>query len=290
MTSPGAGLSVLAYYTQRYPHSTLEQWHDRLNQGQILLDGQPPDPHEILRPGQQLAYHRPPWPEPIVPLDFQILHQDPDLWIIAKPSGLPVLPGGQFLVHTLLGQLQQRYPQETPIPIHRLGRGTSGVMVLARSSSARAHLSQQLRQRQMTKEYRALVSPGPIADRLTITQPIGSVPHPTLGTVYAAHPQGKEAHTEGWVLCRRPEGTLMRLQIPTGRPHQIRIHLASVGYPLVGDPLYGVGGVPLVREDGSVAVPGDCGYWLHAHRVCFRHPRSGEWQTWEAPLPTILTP
>lgn len=293
--TPGLGtdLTVWAYYCQRYTHSSPQDWLDRILSGQIQRNDRPTTSDTLLQPGDRLAYHRPPWQEPTVPLDFGILHQDPDFWIIDKPSGLPVLPGGAYLTHTLLHQLQQHFPQESPTPLHRLGRGTSGLMVVARSALARSRLSHAFRQRHLTKIYRALVGPDipahPLPDRFRCTQPIGPVPHGT-GTVYAAvgldHPQGRSALSEGWVLARSAQHNLVAVQIATGRPHQIRIHLASLGYPLLGDPLYGVGGVPRSVLPGQpLSLPGDCGYWLHAYRLGFEHPRSGLWQDWTAPLP-----
>ncbi len=286
-----AGLTVLEYYTQRYRHSSREEWQDRIAAEQIWLNGQVATADQRLQTGQNLAYHRPPWEEPEVPLAFEVLYEDPDLLIIAKPSGLPVLPGGGFVEHTLLWQLQQHYPQETPLPIHRLGRGTSGLMVMARSPQARANLSQQMRDGNIHKTYRALVGPGTMPDCFTITQPIGKLPHPILGYVYGAAPDGRSAHSECQVLRRGAETTLLAVTILTGRPHQIRIHLASAGYPLIGDPLYDVGGVPRLQAaiaTGKLPVPGDCGYHLHAHHLVFRHPSTGNSMSLTCPAPDKL--
>ena len=106
---------------------------------------------------------------------------------------------------------------------------------------------------------------------------IGKVDHPVLGYVDAATATGLSAYSEGCVLWRSAESTLVEVTIRTGRPHQIRIHLAAAGYPLLGDPLYGVGGLPQrweLRPDGTIPVPGDVGYWLHAHRLVLPHPRT----------------
>lgn len=296
VSAAAAGQTLLAYYTQRYRHSSEAAWQQRILAGQITVDGQPSDPDQRLVQGQALAYHRPPWAEPAVPLTFETLYEDGDVVAIAKPSGLPVLPGGGFVEHTLLHLLRQRYPTATPSPLHRLGRGTSGVMLLARSPLAKADLSHQFRTATQTaagsatfgKTYRALVGPSDLPATFTMTTPIGPVPYGPLGTVHAATATGKPAHSEGRVLRRTAEHTLLEVTILTGRPHQIRIHLAAAGYPLVGDPLYGPGGLPYPAAAGATAVPGDGGYWLHAYRLGFLHPRTRSPLVICCPPPPIL--
>jgi 23S rRNA pseudouridine1911/1915/1917 synthase len=285
-----AGLSLLAYYSQRYRHSSEAEWQARIEQGQILVNAQPAWVDTRLELGQELTYDRPPWQEPAVPLGWENIYADPDLRIVAKPAGLPVLPGGGFLQHTLLWQLQQQYPQETPVPIHRLGRGTSGLMILAVSDLAKSNLSQQMRDHRIRKTYRALVGVTQLPDQFTINQPIGKIPHPQLGYIYGACPEGKFAWSECQVLKRYPQTTLIEVRILTGRPHQIRIHLASIGYPLVGDPLYLCGGKPQSTPSSTakLTVPGDCGYHLHAHRLAFFHPRTQEPLEFISPAPKEL--
>ncbi|MGB3201981.1 MAG: pseudouridine synthase [Nodosilinea sp.] len=302
ITPAEANLSVLDFYTARYRHSSREEWRDRILAGQIRRSGIPLTPDDRLQAGETLVYHRPPWEEPDAPLEFESLYEDEDLMAIAKPSGLPVLPGGGFLTHTLLHQLRLRYPENPPIPVHRLGRGTSGVMVLGRSPLARSVLSRQLRESTATaadpqaphpirKTYRALIGPSDLPDTFTLTTAIGKVAHPLLGYVYAASPTGLPAYSDGRVLQRRPDSTLVEVTIRTGRPHQIRIHLAAAGYPLLGDPLYGAGGVPLTVEpaaDGTIPVPGDIGYQLHACQLELPHPRTQEPLVFECLAPPTL--
>ncbi|MEM1309051.1 MAG: RluA family pseudouridine synthase [Cyanobacteria bacterium P01_H01_bin.153] len=292
-----AGQSLLDYYAQRYRHSTRQEWQKRIQEGLITVEGRPSGSAQRLRAGQQLAYHRPPWQEPEVPLEFDVLYEDGDVLAIAKPSGLPVLPGGQFLEHTLLHQLKRQYPQRTPIPVHRLGRGTSGVMLLARSAVARADLSRQLRQNsqtsapdfQLTKTYRALIGPHSLPDAFEITLPIGPVVYPGLGTVHAATPGGKWAYSQVRVIDRGAAQSIIEVSIKTGRPHQIRIHLAAAGYPLLGEPLYTVGGVPrMVSEHAHLPVPSDLGYWLHAYQLRFKHPMTQAMVTVICPPPPCL--
>lgn len=292
VTPNEAGLTVLEFYTHRYQHSTISDWQERIGTGQITVDGQSTTVCTHLQAGQQLAYHRPPWQEPDVPLNFEVLHEDAEVLAIAKPAGLPVLPGGGFLEHTLLGQLKRRYPNDTPYPIHRLGRGTSGIVLLARSPAARASLSQQMRDRQIQKIYRALIGKSDLPETFTITQPIGKIPHPQLGYVYGTTADGQFAVSDCRVLQRGSNTTLLEISILTGRPHQIRIHLASTGYPLVGDPLYIAGGLPRSHSTTTtekLPVPGDCGYLLHAYQLSFTHPRSRQLVQVCCPAPPLLT-
>ena len=269
------GCTVLEYYTQRYQHSNRAEWQTRIATGEILLNASETIEHTILKRGDRLLYNRPPWQEPEVPLTFEVMVEDAEILVVSKPSGLPVLPGGGFLEHTLLGQLQHRYPHETPVPIHRLGRGTSGLVLLARSRQARASLSQQMRSHQIQKIYRALANRTSMPDRFRVTHPIGKIPHPILGYIYAAHANGLAAQSDCQVLRRDAETALLDVNILTGRPHQIRIHLAAAGYPLLGDPLYTIGGIPKTftpSATGELPVPGDCGYHLHATHLTFSHP------------------
>ncbi|MGC1309686.1 MAG: RluA family pseudouridine synthase [Phormidesmis sp.] len=286
--SAAVGQTVLAFYTQCYRHSNDEEWQGRIERGQVLLGGRSVSPQQILAKGDELSYYRSPWQEPEVRLDFEVLYEDEDLWAIAKPSGLPVLPGGGFLEHTVLHQMRQRYPSERPVPVHRLGRGTSGVMLVAKSQAARAQLSRQFRVRSLSKLYRALVGPATVddlPDGFSCPHPIGKLPHHRLGYLYGYDPAGLASRSDGRVLQRRAHSTLLEVSISTGRPHQIRIHLATAGYPLLGDPLYPAGGIP---DPNGSATPGDCGYHLHAHQIAFAHPRTGKTLSVEAQPPTLL--
>ncbi|MEM9771734.1 MAG: RluA family pseudouridine synthase [Cyanobacteria bacterium P01_D01_bin.73] len=281
-----AGQTVLDFYARRYRHSSVETWRDRLESEQIYLGNgkgkQPATADQVLETGQALEYHRPPWQEPAVPLDIQILYEDADLLVVSKPSGLPVMPAGGFLEHTLLRQLQRQYAGDVPpVPIHRLGRGTSGLMLLARSPLAKSQLTQQMRDRRLEKIYWAIATGLPPKGQFTISTPIGKLPHPTLGTLYGAVPDsaanstGKFAHSICRVVSRdtSQQQSLIEVKILTGRPHQIRIHLAAAGFPLASDPLYQIGGIPILNAQPPHPLPGDCGYSLHARRLTFRHPR-----------------
>jgi len=304
---PQASAAIAAFYAARYVHSDLGRWRERLAAGEIWCNGQQLWADGPLQAGDRLAWHRPPWQEAAVPVLPGPLFDDGDLVVINKPSGLPVLPAGGFLEHTLLLQLQQRHhndPQGIPRPVHRLGRFTSGLLVCARQPQSRAWLSAQLREsttrgveagsRCCRKLYRALVAcpvPGsPLAeaeatllrgDTLALTTAIGRRPHPRLGQLWCAAAPGDSGGLEAcsWVrlLERRAQGWLVEVTIASGRPHQIRIHMAAAGAPLLGDPLYGVGG-----GGHPGALPGDGGYQLEAFRLELERPGGG-WLELEVP-------
>ncbi len=281
--SGGDGQTVLFYLARKYPHSTSREWSARIREGRVLLDESPAGPESILHKGQRLTWRRPPWDEPEVPLFFDVLHEDVDLLAVAKPGGLPTMPAGNFLEHTLLTLVQGRYPGASPA--HRLGRGTSGIVLFALTQACRSYLAKAFRNREIRKVYRALVVGHPVEEYFSVKIPIGPVPHSLLGRVHAASPCGKSSRSNVRVLEYREESSLVRVRIKTGRPHQIRIHMAAAGHPLVGDPLYTAGGG---FQDSMGALPGDTGYLLHAERVKLEHPRAGEVVTIGCPPPWEL--
>lgn len=279
----GAARRIDRYLSDRYPHSTHAAWCGHLDAGRVLVDGAVARVGQTLAVGQRLVWNRPPWEEPEAPLDLPILHEDSALIVVAKPAGLPTLPGGGFLEHTVLHQLRERFPDASPN--HRLGRWTSGALLCARTRASAASLTEQLRERRLAKRYRALATGLPPRDRFPVDAPIGPVPYPPLGSVHAASPTGRAASSRIQVLERRDGSFLCDVRIATGRPHQIRIHLAWAGHPLVGDPLYVAGGRPAL--DGT-ALPGDPGYLLHSAGLGFHHPDTGAWRTVQAPPPAEL--
>ena len=145
--------------------------------------------------------------------------------------------------------------------------------LFARTALARSSLTGAWQKSEVLRVYRALVSGCPDTEELEIGAPIGLVPHPLLGQVHGVHAGGKHSRSKVRLLERRGETSLVQVTIVTGRPHQIRIHLAYAGFPLEGDPLYIPGGIPASE---STALPGDLGYNLHAERLGFRHPQSGD--------------
>jgi 23S rRNA pseudouridine1911/1915/1917 synthase len=310
------------FYASRYRHSDRDVWRRRLETGEIRLNGGGLKSDGPLAVGDRLAWHRPPWQEEAVPGSWRVVFDDGDLYVIDKPSGLPVLPGGGWLEHTLLRLLQCRLSEGgsgggaqggAPQPVHRLGRHTTGLLVCARTPGMRSWLSALLREstaaalcvaggqdlaghREMPpglcrKTYRALTTPFPFdlapGESFEITTPIRRNPHPHLGQIWSGSApadgeRGLPAISRITLLERRNDASLVDVTIGSGRPHQIRIHLASIGAPLLRDPLFLPGG-----EARPGMRPGDGGYLLHAHQIRLPMPDGGELEL-EAPCPPEL--
>jgi 23S rRNA pseudouridine1911/1915/1917 synthase len=183
--------------------------------------------------------------------------------------------------NTLLRLVQKQTPNANPV--HRLGRATSGIVLFAKAPQAAAKLSANWNTPRIQKIYRALAQDVAQHDSYEILTPIGLVPHPLIGSVWAANPSGKPSKSLAKVISRTTSTTTFEVSLNSGRPHQIRIHLASIGHPLVGDPLYGLSGQPLENLPG---LPGDGGYFLHARFLKFHHPITGEQINLEAALPS----
>ncbi|GMU79218.1 MAG: pseudouridine synthase [Acidimicrobiia bacterium] len=223
-----------------------------------------------------------PGPEP-VPL--AIRYEDDDLMVIAKPAGLVVHPGAGHEHATLVHGLLARDPAiavvgdpQRPGIVHRLDRDTSGLLVVARTSDAYAALVEALARREVTREYVALVWGHPIHSRGVVEAPIGR--STARRTRMAVQREGKDARTVYEVVTRfaSPEVALLDCRLDTGRTHQIRVHLAAIGHPVVGDGTYG-GHRPTLAVDRP---------FLHARHLAFTHPRTGAPLAFDEPLPPDL--
>jgi len=283
------GQTLLSHLASLYSHSTPQAWQQNLNNGEVTVDGLTASGSESVASGQTLVWNRPPWIEPDSPQHFEVLFDDPHLLAVNKPGGMPTLPGGGFMENTLLRLVQKQTPSANPV--HRLGRGTSGIVLFAKTAQAAAKLSANWNTPRIQKIYRALAQGIAQHDTYEILTPIGLVPHPRIGSVWAASASGKPSKSLAKVISRAPGSTAssstagtttFEVSLNSGRPHQIRIHLASIGHPLVGDPLYGLSGQPLENLPG---LPGDGGYFLHAQFLNFHHPITGEEIELEAALP-----
>jgi 23S rRNA pseudouridine1911/1915/1917 synthase len=278
----GGGRTVLAYLTATRLHSTEQEWAERIERGEVEVEGTRARCSEIIHPGQTVVWNRPPWNEDAVPLHYELIHEDDAIVVVNKPSGLPTMPAGGFLDNTLLALVRGRYPEASPL--HRLGRGTSGLVLFARQRSAASQLARAWRDHAVRKTYRALGRGNTRTEMFVIDVPIGPVPHPLIGTVQAACEGGRPSHSVAVVLEHRHDQTLFSIDISTGRPHQIRIHMAYAGHPLIGDSLYDAGG-GIKQHPG---LPGDGGYSLHAERLQFAHPTTGQSMTVTATPPPEL--
>ena len=275
-----------------YSRSQLQQW---IKNGNLLVDGQVRKPKEKVLGGEQLTLEaqlesQGDWVAEDIPLD--IVHEDADIIVLNKPVGLVVHPGAGNREGTLLNALLHRYPALEMIPragiVHRLDKETSGLMVVARTLQAQHSLVTQLQERTISREYEAVVQGVPVAGR-TIDEPIGR--HPTARVKMAvAKNGGKPAVTHFRVLHRFDHHAHVRVQLETGRTHQIRVHMAHIGYPLVGDPVYGgrLKLPPGASDELIACLRNFRRQALHAAALSLEHPSSGEILSWSAPLPADI--
>ncbi len=258
----------------------------------VLVNDRPARASHKLRPGDRIEVDlsAPPDESMILPepLPLSILHEDDDLIVVDKPAGLVVHPAGDITGGTLANGLAHRWGRP-PRLVHRLDRDTSGLLVVARTAAAYDNLTDQFRRRTVRKHYVTLVHGAPRALAGTIAEPIGRDRKHRLRMVCCPEGQGRDALTLYAVRTRWPEFALLDVEIRTGRTHQIRVHCAHLGHPVVADEMYGKGRTAQVRDpDHRAAVTALGRQFLHAARFCFEHPRSGVLHTFESSLPAEL--
>jgi 23S rRNA pseudouridine1911/1915/1917 synthase len=267
-----------------------------LKSGRVLVNGQPRPASYRVRPGDDVVVSVPP-PEPtyLAPeaLHLEILFEDQDLLVVNKPPGLVVHPGAGHRTGTLLNALVHHCPElkdigevSRPGLVHRLDKDTSGLLVVAKTALAHAALVAQFQAHTIDKIYQALVW-GRLAEiEGKIDREVGR--HPTARQKMSVHARrGKRAVTFWRVLQEYP-GPLTQVELApqTGRTHQLRVHLASEGHPVLGDATYGGGVSRLAGHPGLADLkPLVHRQLLHARRLGITHPRTGEKLSWEAPLP-----
>ena len=252
-----------------------------LAQNAVLVNGEARPKSHRLEGGEEVAFE-PPEPEPgLEPeeLPLRIAYEDEDLLVVDKPAGIVVHPAPGHatgtLVHGLLGRVGGGEEAERPGIVHRLDRDTSGLLVVARTEDAYNGLRNLVQKRELERRYKALVRGTPQSRRGRIEAPIGRDRHePTRMSLDTDTPRDAVTHFE---VERLLDGhALLDVRLETGRTHQIRVHLAAIGLPVVGDPVYGVRAPELARQ------------FLHAWRLAFEHPLTGETVEVESPLPPEL--
>lgn len=213
-----------------------------------------------------------------IPLD--IIYEDEDVLVVNKPQGMVVHPAPGNYTGTLVNALMFRADKLSTINgtirpgiVHRIDKDTSGLLMVAKTDQAHAYLAAQLKEKTSLREYIAIVNGGVKEDQGIVDAPIGRNPSDRLKMAIVTG--GKDAITHYEVIERMKSHTLIKLKLETGRTHQIRVHMASLGHPIVGDPLYGVK-QEKVKHDGQL---------LHARMLGFIHPRTEELMVFEAPIP-----
>jgi len=269
-----------------YSRSRLQEW---VTLKLVRVDGEFATTKQKVWGGEKLEVSPQTHPseQPYLPeeIALEILYEDDALLVINKPAGLVVHPGSGNWEGTLLNALLHHAPQLASVPragiVHRLDKDTSGLLVVAKTLAAQTSLVRQLEARSVQREYLAMVH-GELKRAGKVDAPIGR--HPSQRVKMAVVESGKDAVTHYRIEKRFPSCTLLRCRLETGRTHQIRVHMARIGHPLVGDSVYLKGTqicVPQLRK----LLNGFPRQALHATRLALEHPASGEMMEWHAPLP-----
>jgi 23S rRNA pseudouridine1911/1915/1917 synthase len=274
-----------------YSRSRIQDW---IKSGFITLNDKTVKPREKVYLGDQLTLDIPETtktfdqPEPV---EFEVLFEDEHLFVVNKPAGLVVHPAAGHQSGTLVNGLLYREPKLEQLPragiVHRLDKDTTGVMVVARSLQAHSNLVDALQQREVKREYVAIAR-GVITAGRTIEEPIAR--HPVDRKRMSVQENGKHAVTHFTVAERYRNHTLVDVRLETGRTHQIRVHMAHIRYPLLGDQVYGGRfSVPAgVTDELEQALRNFKRQALHARRLSFDHPVSGEALSFEAEIPSDM--
>lgn len=278
----GQRLDVYVARVAALPRSRVKEL---ILEGRVTVNGLPAKPSRPVRLGEVVRVDLPPPapPEVLVPEDLAVavVYEDEELAVVDKPAGLAVHPGAGrprgTLVNALLarmGKLSQLDPSRPGI-VHRLDKDTSGLMVVARTEHAHRLLAAQIRQRTARRTYLALLRGSVPWQERTVHAPIGR--HPVHRQRMVVLREGRQATTHFRVVERFADYTLVECQLETGRTHQIRVHTRHLGHPVAGDPVYGQRGeLGLARQ------------FLHAWRLSFTHPRTGQVLEFTSPLPQDL--
>nr|WP_256327823.1 23S rRNA pseudouridine(1911/1915/1917) synthase RluD [Nitrosospira sp. Nl5] len=278
---------ALAWLLPDWSRSRLQAW---ILEKRISLDNGEAIPKQKLRGGERIQVRRPqsqPVETAYAPeaISLNIVYEDHLIIVINKPAGLVVHPGSGNWQGTMLNALLHYAPQLSGVPragiVHRLDKNTSGLLVVAKTLEAQTSLVRQLQKHSVKRDYLALVL-GDVSAGGWVNAPVGR--HPVQRTKMAVTVGGKEARTHYQVLEKFDGCTLLRCSLETGRTHQIRVHMHSIGHPLVGDPVYG--GKPKKASKGSEPlIAGFSRQALHAQRLELSHPQHGKRMMWEAALP-----
>jgi 23S rRNA pseudouridine1911/1915/1917 synthase len=266
-----------------HSRSRLTQW---VKEARVSVDGAAAAPRAKMWGGERVRVQPAPSRDALAHLPqaipLTVIYEDGALIVIDKPPGLVVHPGSGNWEGTLLNALLEHAPELAEVPragiVHRLDKDTSGLLVVARTLTAQTDLVRQLQARTVRREYTAVVH-GRVARDGRVEAPIGR--HPVNRTRMAVVARGKPAVTHYTVTARYADATLLHCRLETGRTHQIRVHLASIGHPLLGDPVYG-------RRAGKNTPRVFSRQALHARRLGLLHPVKGREMSWEAPLPADM--
>lgn len=276
------GLSIVDFFNEAVPRSTQELWINKVESGNLTVNGKTVSIDYKVKAGDLTQHSSEPKTEPEINTNIQLIYEDDSILVVDKPSPLPMHASGRYARNTLLNILTLAFPDKDLKLLHRIDANTTGLVIIAKGKEVANTIRVQFEEKQIQKEYIALVERIIEENSITSIQSIGN--EVLVGGARKVDDTGKKAETNITVLERRTakNQTLLSVIPLTGRTNQIRLHLAELGFPIVGDEGHKD---QAFFKNNPFTYPTDS-LFLHAYKLSFKHPKTGKDISFEAPIPS----
>ncbi len=258
------GQTLLSLLVERFTYHTETEWMEKIAVGDVLINGEKATPELKLKRNDSLCYVVHNYQEPKVPTDFEVVFEDDEFALLAKPAGIPIHHTGKIFYNTFVGVVRRYFKNEEMMPLHRLDRDTSGLMLFAKSHDTAKRFQKNLDRILLEKHYLAIV-PGNFPESLVCSLPLAEKADSEIRSQMFSVPNGKPSETIFKCLARTERSvgilpgpfSLLDAELKTGRKHQIRAHLAALGFPILGDKIYSHEGIYYLKKAEGELSPED---------------------------------
>ena len=267
--------SLLEFLVRRFRYHSALEWEDRIQNGHVTVNGRPARGTQLLETRDKILYERPPGPEPEVDGRYTVLYEDDALLAVSKSGNIPTSPSGKYWDNCLVHLLQRERNLPGLHAVHRLDRETSGINLFAKTKTAARQLGKDFQEGRVLKAYQAVVAPAFPRGECYVSAPLRDARMGAIRIRQEVHPLGRAAVTRFQWLAEGAAGSVVEVRPLTGRTHQIRVHAALLGHPIIGDKLYGQSEAEFLAWVKDGARSSTERHLLHASVLKFSHPERG---------------